>query len=55
MAQGQRTLGRLTAVAVRNAKPKRGRSAALLSDGANLYLQITGSGGTSPSVLDSQI
>jgi len=45
-----RTIARLKPRQVSNAKPRRGRTAALLADGGNLYLQITaGSGGNSVS------
>jgi hypothetical protein len=36
-----RTIARLKPRQVSNAKPRRGRSAALLTDGGNLYLQVT--------------
>ena len=42
-----RTIARLKPRQVANAKPKRGRTATLLADGGNLYLQVTaGSGGS---------
>jgi integrase len=37
----RRTIGRLTARELVNAKPERGRDASLLADGGNLYLQLT--------------
>ena len=37
----QRTVGRLRARQVTNAKPKHGLDASLLADGGNLYLQLT--------------
>jgi Arm domain-containing DNA-binding protein len=36
-----RTVGRLSPVQVRNAKPPQGRSSILFADGGNLYLQCT--------------
>src|SRR5262245_33963211 len=36
-----RTVGRLSPARVRTAKPPRGRDAAMLADGGNLYLQVS--------------